>query len=175
MTQEVRRVEQGIIRWRNDPLAFCREVINFTPTAQQAEIITAMRAPGAWVSVKSGHGVGKTSTLACLALWFISCFDDCKVPVTHPAREQLKSTLWPELRKWHSRMENPFRDAIEINSERCFIRARPDRFIQARTCRPDNPDALQGFHAEHLLFLIDEASGVATRVFEVAFGALTTG
>ena len=174
MKVELQRVEASIIRWRNDPLAFCREVINFTPTAQQADIIDALKNPGAWVTVKSGHGVGKTSTLACLALWFISCFDDCKVPITHPAREQLKSTLWPELRKWHSRMENPFRDAIEISSEKCYIRDRPDRFVQARTSRPDNPDALQGFHAEHLLFLIDEASGVATRIFEVAFGALTT-
>ncbi len=174
MAHDLQRLEESILRWRNDPLAFCREVINFKPTAQQAQIIDALKYPGAWVTVKSGHGVGKTSTLACLALWFISCFDDCKVPVTHPAREQLKSTMWPELRKWHSRMENPFRDAIEINSEKCFIRARPDRFVQARTSRPDNPDALQGFHAEHLLFLIDEASGVATKIFEVAFGALTT-
>ena len=174
MDLELKKLEESIIRWRNDPLAFCREVINFEPTEQQAVIIDAVRSPGAWVTVKSGHGVGKTSTLACLALWFISCFDDCKVPITHPAHEQLKSTLWPELRKWHSKMENPFRDSIEINSEKCFIKSRPDRFIQARTSRPDNPDALQGFHAEHLLFLIDEASGVSTKIFEVAFGALTT-
>ena len=174
MNLELKKLEESIIRWRNDPLAFCKEVINFEPTEQQAVIIDAVRRPGAWVTVKSGHGVGKTSTLACLALWFISCFDDCKVPITHPAREQLKSTLWPELRKWHNKMENPFRDSIEINSEKCFIKSRPDRFIQARTSRPDNPDALQGFHAEHLLFLIDEASGVSTKIFEVAFGALTT-
>ena len=174
MNFEVVKIEKNIMRWRNDPLAFCKEVIHFEPSEQQALIIDAVKVPGAWVTVKSGHGVGKTSTLACLALWFISCFDDCKVPVTHPAREQLKSTMWPELRKWHSKMENPFRDAIEINSEKCFIKARPDRFIQARTSRPDNPDALQGFHAEHLLFLIDEASGVSTKIFEVAFGALTT-
>ncbi len=172
--RELTKIEDNILRWRADPLAFCTEVINFEPTAQQALIIDALKRPGAWVSVKSGHGVGKTSTLACLALWFISCFDDCKVPVTHPAREQLKSTLWPELRKWHSRMESPFREAIEISTEKCFIRSRPDRFVQARTSRADNPDALQGFHAEHLLFLIDEASGVATKIFEVAFGALTT-
>jgi hypothetical protein len=36
------------------------------------------------------------------------------------------------------------------------------------------PEALQGFHAEHLLFLIDEASGIPDIVFEVGMGALST-
>ena len=38
----------------------------------------------------------------------------------------------------------------------------------------ENPEALQGFHAEHLLFLIDEASGIPDVVFEVGLGALST-
>ena len=38
----------------------------------------------------------------------------------------------------------------------------------------DNPEVLQGFHAEHLLFLIDEASGIDDIVFEVGMGALST-
>src|SRR5262249_369296 len=36
------------------------------------------------------------------------------------------------------------------------------------------PEALQGFHAERLLFIIDEASGIDDPVFEVAEGALST-
>jgi hypothetical protein len=43
-----------------------------------------------------------------------------------------------------------------------------------RTASKDNPEALQGFHAEHLLFLIDEASGIDGIVFEVGMGALST-
>ena len=43
-----------------------------------------------------------------------------------------------------------------------------------RTASKDNPEALQGFHAEHLLFLIDEASGIDDIVFEVGMGALST-
>jgi hypothetical protein len=44
----------------------------------------------------------------------------------------------------------------------------------ARTGRKENPEALQGLHADELLFLIDEASGVDDTVFEVARGALST-
>jgi hypothetical protein len=49
-----------------------------------------------------------------------------------------------------------------------------EAFAVARTSRPERPEALQGFHSENILFLIDEASGVADNVFEVAEGALST-
>ena len=43
----------------------------------------------------------------------------------------------------------------------------------ARTARQDAPESLQGFHGDHLLFVIDEASGVPEEVFEAAEGALS--
>jgi len=46
-------------------------------------------------------------------------------------------------------------------------------FAVRRTASKDNPEALQGFHAEHLLFLIDEASGIDDIVFQVGMGALS--
>ena len=168
-------IEKMLPIWRTDPIAFFKDVIpKFVPTDQQREICLAIAKPNAWVSVKSGHGVGKTSLLANLALWFISCFDDCKVPVTSPSKEQLKSTMWGELRKWHGYMEEPFKSKIEITIEKVTIVGRENSFIQARTARKENPDALQGFHAKNLLFLVDEASGVDKVIFEVAMGALTT-
>jgi hypothetical protein len=55
------------------------------------------------------------------------------------------------------------------------MKATPNEsFAVARTSRPERPEALQGFHSEHILFLIDEASGVSDNVFEVAEGALST-
>jgi phage terminase large subunit len=39
--------------------------------------------------------------------------------------------------------------------------------------RPERPEALAGLHGEYVLILVDEASGVADKVFEVMKGALT--
>ena len=44
----------------------------------------------------------------------------------------------------------------------------------ARTASKENPEALQGFHASHLMFVIDEASGVPEEIYEAAEGALST-
>ena len=45
-------------------------------------------------------------------------------------------------------------------------------FAIARTAT--NPEALQGLHADHLLYVIDEASGVSDIVFEPVLGSMST-
>ena len=62
-----------------------------------------------------------------------------------------------------------------MQAERVVVVQDPEgAFAVRRTASKDNPEALQGFHAEHLLFLIDEASGIPDVVFEVGMGALST-
>ena len=64
---------------------------------------------------------------------------------------------------------------IDVQAERIVVVHDPeDAFAVRRTASKDNPEALQGFHAENLLFLIDEASGIPDIVFEVGMGALST-
>lgn len=64
---------------------------------------------------------------------------------------------------------------IDVQAERIAVVQDPEgAFAVRRTASKDNPEALQGFHAEHLLFLIDEASGIPDIVFEVGMGALST-
>src|SRR6185503_11337335 len=64
---------------------------------------------------------------------------------------------------------------FEWTSEKFFLKASPqESFAVARTSRPENPEALQGFHSDNILFLIDEASGVVDEVFQVAEGALSS-
>jgi hypothetical protein len=66
-------------------------------------------------------------------------------------------------------------DGFEWSNGAFRLKSKPsESFAVARTSRPERPEALQGFHSEHILFLIDEASGVADNVFEVAEGALST-
>ena len=48
-----------------------------------------------------------------------------------------------------------------------------ESFAVARTARTEKPEALQGFHSDNLLVLVDEASGVPDIIFEVGQGALS--
>lgn len=57
--------------------------------------------------------------------------------------------------------------------EKVYMKQYPEEwFAVARTA--SKPDALQGFHADDILYIIDEASGVDDKVFEPVLGALST-
>jgi hypothetical protein len=164
----------GLIEaWRKDVVYFVKSQFGVTPSPQQAGLLNAVAKPGAHVAAKSGHGTGKSTTDAWLILWAICCFDDVKIPCTAPTKHQLEDILWTEVKKWRSRMLEPWKSSIKITSDKVTIEGMPGMAV-ARTGRKENPEALQGFHADKLLFLIDEASGVDDTVFEVARGALST-
>jgi hypothetical protein len=79
---------------------------------------------------------------------------------------------------WHRKLTDRIPELggeFEWTSEKFSLKSNPsESFAVARTSRPERPEALQGFHAENLLFAIDEASGVPEEVFQVAEGALST-
>lgn len=128
------------------------------------------------ISVRSGHGAHKTGFTAVSILWFLVCYHPCKIPCTAPSSHQLHDVLWPEIAKWLRRLRDhapALAEAIEWTKNRVSVREAPEEgFAVLRTARPEKPEALQGFHSDNLLFVVDEASGVAEPVFEVAQGAL---
>lgn len=171
-------IQRSIVRWRKGgPALFAQEVLGAKPTEQQWEasrsIVEKRR-----VSIRSGHGTGKSTFMAWAVLWFLACYFPAKVPCTAPTGHQLSDVLWSEIAKWHRKMAERFpalAEQFERTSEEFRMKSNPqESFAVARTSRPERPEALQGFHSEHILFLIDEASGVADNVFEVAEGALST-
>ena len=71
--------------WRRDPVAYVRQRFGVEPTWQQCAILTAIAPPGAKVSIRSGHGVGKSSSAAFIVFWHLETHDYAKVPCTAPS------------------------------------------------------------------------------------------
>lgn len=116
-----------------------------------------------------------TVLLSILALWWPLSHYDSKCVITANSQDQLRDTIWPELKKWANRLPTALREQIQIDGETLYVKAAPEMaFVVRRTSGKNNPESLQGFHAEYLLFLIDEASGIPDIVFEVAQGSLST-
>lgn len=182
-----------VVAWaasRNDPYLFVTEVLGVRPpewvrpeldtiTAQlepwQAQVLMALRDGETRISIRSGHGTGKTTLLAWLVLWALLCHQDTKVPFGANSQDQLRDTVWPEIGKWVKRLPPELAEQVDVQGERVVIVADPESsFCVRRTCSKENSEALAGFHAGFLLFLLDEASGIPDIVFEVATGALST-
>lgn len=171
-------LQQRIERWRaGGPALFAAEAMGATPTEQQWEASKAL-VERRKVSIRSGHGTGKSAFMAWTVLWFPVCYFPCKIPCTAPTGHQLSDVLWAEISMWHRRLaEKAPQLAAEFSwsSEKYELKARPsESFAVARTSRPERPEALQGFHSDNIMFVVDEASGVPENVFQVAEGALST-
>lgn len=148
--------------WHADPERYARERLGMRPTWQQRKVFEAIREPGAKVSVRSGHGTGKTGATAAVLWWFLECYEFSKIPCTAPTSHQLRDVLWAEIAKWERKSDARFKKfrvmpALRLSSmfARTFERiqdraAKSEWFAVARTSGRDNPDALQGFHATDL-------------------------
>lgn len=169
------RAQETLILWRNHPQVFVRDVLKVEKIEPWQ--LNAMRAMVAndHVSIRSGHGVGKTAFEAWMILWYTTTHFPCKVPCTAPTSHQLEDILWSELAVWRRRMTAQLSELFEVTSDRLYLKLAPDEcFAVARTARKENPDALQGFHSENIMFFVDEASGVPDEIFQPLEGALST-
>ena len=155
----------------DDPVLFVREILKAEPDAWQAEALTAL-AKNPRVAIRSGHGVGKTALESWAVCWFLFTRPFCKIPCTAPTIRQLYDILWSEISKWLKR--SPIlTELFEWQKTKVSFKATPERwYAAARTAA--KPENLAGFHEEHILFVLDEASGIDDAIFEAVEGALTT-
>lgn len=161
----------AILYYAEHPVEFTEDVILAKPDPEQAAILRSV-AENRMTTVRSGHGVGKSAVEAWAVIWFICTHPFPKIPCTAPTQHQLFDILWAEVSKW-IRNNKALANELIWTKEKLYMRGYPEEwFAVARTA--SKPDALQGFHAEHLLYIIDEASGVDDAIFEPVLGALST-
>lgn len=162
---------EAILYYADHPVEFVQDIIRVTPDQEQEKILRSV-AENPMTSVRSGHGVGKSAVEAWVLIWFMLTRPFPKIPCTAPTQHQLFDILWSEVSKWIR--NNPvLGKELVWTKERVYMKKYPEEwFATARTA--SKPDALQGFHADHLLYIIDEASGVDDRIFEPVLGSLST-
>lgn len=126
-----------------------------------------------WITIRSGHGIGKTSFLSIASLHFMVCFFGAQIGVTANTEDQLKDIFLKEFAKWSAKLQPWLSDNIEQLDDFVRIKGQKDWFLRARVARPEKPEALAGLHGDYVLVIVDEASAVHDKVFEVMKGALT--
>lgn len=159
-----------ILYYADNIIDYIKEVIGATPDDIQGEILLSVQN-NMKTAVRSGHGIGKSAMQAWVIKWFMYSRPFPKIPCTAPTQHQLKDILWAEVSKWNRQAAD--QHLFQWTAETFKHKAHPEEwFAVARTA--STPDALQGFHADHILYVIDEASGVRDEIFQPVLGALTS-
>jgi hypothetical protein len=128
--------------------------------------------------LRGPHGLGKTAEIAWLVWWFALTRDgeDWKIPTTASNWRQLSDYLWPEIHKWARRLRwdvigrPPVVDGKELLDLSIKLRTG-----EAFALASDKPAAIEGAHAKHLLYILDEAKTIIDETFNAVEGSFSTG
>lgn len=174
------RIAERLAPYRHDPVAFVHDLVIWPagegPAAYQDEILGEL--PGRKrVSVRGPHGLGKTALKAWAVLWFALTRDgeDWKTPTTASAWYQLTHYLWPEVHKWSRRLDwakigrPPFVESRELLDLSLKL-ATGEAFAIASS----ESARIEGAHADHLLYVLDEAKTIPPDTFDAVEGAFSS-
>ena len=171
--------DEACRRYRNDIKRFAVEALRIDVTPQQALLFDCISAPGARVSVASGHGTGKSRSAGVVALWHLLFYPESVMLFTAPQIGQLKTVVWKEIDicLQRLRMSDAFSwlaDYVVSQAEKIYIKGFSKTwFVFAKTAPKHQPTNIAGQHGDHYTVWVDEACGVSDEVLNVAFGALT--
>lgn len=124
----------------------------------------------------SGHGIGKSALISMIVKWGLDTCDDTRIVFTANTEAQLLTKTMPEITKWHNLSIT--RDWFKATAT-ALISTLPGHDkswrADAVTWSLNNTEAFAGLHnqGKRIIVILDEASGIHPKVWEVILGALT--
>lgn len=161
-------------RYADDPVGFVKQVLKANPLPWQEEFLQAIQRGERRISIRAGHGVGKSTACSWALIWHMVTRYPQKAVCTAPTAGQLYDALFSEVKRWVNALPDFLKNMFEVFSERIVLKAAPESsFISARTSSAERPEALAGIHSEHVLMIVDEASAVPETIYEAAAGSMS--
>ena len=71
-------------KYRNNPSLFVRQVLKCKPDPWQEELLQAVKGKERKISVRSGHGTGKSTVASWVIIWYFLMKHPCKIVLTAP-------------------------------------------------------------------------------------------
>jgi phage terminase large subunit len=169
---------EAIQAWRADPRRFVRDVFGVTPDAWQDDVLAAFPHHQR-IAMLASRGPGKTTVLAWLAWNFLLTRPEPKIAATSISADNLSDNFWSECAKWQSR--SPLlQSTFTWTKTRIESKEKPQTWWMAARAWSKSADqqtaanTLAGLHADHILFLLDESSGIPDAVMATAEAALSS-
>ena len=164
------KTELDLVRsFKDDPVGFAREILGFTPSRAQRRILEAILRRKK-VSIVSGHKIGKSTALAVAALWFYCSFPGARVVLTAATARQVDGIIWREVRRLvrNSRVPIPGGEGIHELARSGLVN--PSGFEEIKGYTARQAEAIAGVSGPAIMYLVDEASGVPSIIFEAIEG-----
>lgn len=199
MLEAEHRIRFPSPRYRDDPVAFFREILGVEPwslptkpkgQADQVDVLRAI-AVSDRVAWKSGRRVSKSHTAAGLALWFYCCWEHARVIMTSTTARQVDTILWRQLAMMRAKagrctacverdplmltIPKPCPHSALIDGDigqlaRTGLKSEDDLFREVWGFTAKEAEAVQGLAGPRMFFICDEASGIPDAIYQAIDG-----
>lgn len=154
-------------RCKDDPVFFCEKILGISLWNKQKEIMYSVRDNANTITVSCNAG-GKSFVSAAIVLWFLSTRKDSLVLTSAPTWRQVTSVLWAEITKMYYNAKFPIGGELTNGK----LQLGPKWYALGL---PSSEEVrFQGYHAEDILIVFDEAAGIEPHIYTAAQGNLTS-
>lgn len=160
-------------QWAAEPWVFARQCLGVEPDDWQEETLRAIAAGHDLIALKASKGPGKSTLLSWIGWWFLVTKPRPKCVATSVSADNLNDGLWAEMAKWQAQSEL-LKRTFTWTASRIAYNDEPEHWWMSARTWPKSADATQqaqtlaGLHADHVLFLLDEAGGIPEAVLATA-------
>ena len=166
-----------LARWREQPDLMVRELFSVEPDEWQLEALRLFPTSPR-LAMKAAKGPGKTATLAWLGWNYLLTRPHCNIGAISITVQNLADGLWKEMAKWQERDKTGLlKRMFTWTKTRIFANEAPATWFMSAKSWPktasaeEQANALSGFHADYVMFLIDESGGMTDAVMVSAEAA----
>lgn len=169
---------KAFAEWRFHPAQMVRQLFRVEPDAWQEKVLEEFphNPLQAMIACK---GPGKTTVLAWLCWNFLLTRYMPNIGAVSITSKNLEDGLWKEMSKWHG-VAPLLKSTFTITSERIFANDFPKTWFMSAKSYKQNANAeeqagtLAGFHADFIMFVLDESGDMSDAVMVAAEAALSS-
>jgi hypothetical protein len=158
-----------LLKFQQEPLVFINQYLEIKTWSGMKYIIESV-----WnnkrTSIRSNHGISKTFTAAVIAVTFLNLFMNSIVITTAPTNRQCYDLLWKEIGALYDRFPGLVGTATKAPLR---VTASPEWYMVGFST--EKAFRIEGYHAPHILWVLDEAKGLPQWLYDAAEGSLTGG
>src|SRR6516165_1200127 len=185
---EAEDLVQQLLGCSDDPLAFVKLAFpDIRPEEWQREVLEHIgnrlqekarldRWKAVQIVVASGNGIGKSALLAWIILWALVTFEDTIGVITAGTEGQLRTRLWSEISKWHSKLPDGRRAQFELTATAIFNKQSEKTWrVDGRPWTERNKEAFSGVHnyRKRVIIVFDECSMIPDTIWDATSGMLS--
>lgn len=150
-----------------NPQWWINNVVGNTIWQKQIEIVESVR-DNQRTTVRSCNGAGKSFISANIVAWFLCAHPESIIITTAPTARQVEEILWQEIARIHS--------TSKMKLGGTLLKTKWDMGAKwfAMGLSTNDPNRFQGFHAPHILAVLDEACGIEPQIYEAVEAILTS-